>query len=140
MLTLIPHLTLIPVLAQPVISDHASAPITIDGVETQNEWDNAAKIALENGIIFVKNDDSKLYLLIDVVGDTYADYLFSNIPSINDFVNLVFDVNRDKLVTPDVDVSYLAYNKENIPLSIAYFTTPGSISAYSKSNSQVIVA
>jgi hypothetical protein len=68
-LILIPHLPLTPVLSQTVSSVPASAPIVIDGVETGNEWANAAKIALEQGIIFVKNDDSKLYLLIDVVGD-----------------------------------------------------------------------
>ena len=143
LLTLIPHLSLIPVLAQTVSSVPASAPIIIDGVETQNEWNNAARIALEHGNIFVKNDDSKLYLFIDVVADNYECYLSpgpSILESMLDNVNLVFDVNLDKLVTPDVDVSYITYNEEIIPLSIAYFTAPGSTSAYSKSNSQVLRA
>jgi hypothetical protein len=55
-------------------------------------------------------------------------------------VNLVFDVDLNRLITPDIDVSYLTYNEESIPLSIAYFTAPGSTSAYSKSNSQVVGA
>jgi hypothetical protein len=141
LLTLIPHLTLIPVLAQTVSSVPVSAPIVLDGVETANEWDNAAKIPLENGNIFVKNDDSKLYLLIDVVGDTSDDRFFSPVVDwARDYVNLVFDVNADELVTPNIDVSYQTYNEENIPLSIAYFTAPGSISAYSRTDSQVIGA
>jgi len=55
-------------------------------------------------------------------------------------VNLVFDVDLNKLVTPNIDVSYQTYNEENIPLSIAFFTAPGSTSAYSKSDAQVIGA
>jgi hypothetical protein len=140
LLTLIPHLSLIPVLTQTVSSFSASTPIIIDGVETGNEWDNAAKIALENGIISVKNDDSKLYLLIDVVSDTNNDPYNPTLYDAQDSVNLVFDVNLDKRVTPDIDVSYLTYREENTPLSIAYFTAPGSTAAYSKSNSEVIGA
>jgi hypothetical protein len=121
-------------------SVYASTPIVIDGVETGNEWDNAAEIPLEHGMILVKNDDSKLYLLIDVVGDAFEDVFSNIVRDASDYVNLIFDVNLDKLVTPDVDVSYITYNDENTPLSIAYFNAPGSTSEYRNSESQVIGA
>jgi hypothetical protein len=66
LLTLIPHLSLIPVLAQTVNSVPASSPIIIDGVETQNEWDNAGEIQLQqvNGYSLVL--EKKLANLQDI--------------------------------------------------------------------------
>ena len=46
------------------------------------------------------NDATNYYVLFDMIGDT------SNDPSGNDFFWLAFDVNLDKLITPNVDVMF----------------------------------
>jgi hypothetical protein len=84
---------------------YATSPPTIDGAVTGKEWDNAARIPLGHGSMLVKNDNSNLYILVDLTGDTTNDPPLSDSPW-GDFFTLDFDVNIDNEITPKTDISY----------------------------------
>lgn len=73
---------------------------TIDGVVNAGEWDNAAQYKLTHGKLFVQNDNSNLYLLIDVLGDTTN----NNHPA--DSILVVVDIHSDRTIVPFVDTVY----------------------------------
>lgn len=86
------------------ISVFPSAPPVIDGSASADEWAGSSRIALSRGTLYVANDAINLYLLIDVTADTQADNPGTG-PTY-DYFWLTFDVNRDGVITPNIDVNY----------------------------------
>jgi hypothetical protein len=83
-------------------STYTSTPPDIDGSIGFDEWiipEN--KLRFENGWITALNDSLRLYILIDVLQDRTDDGL-------QDSYQLSFDTNRDGLITPDIDLNYIA--------------------------------
>ena len=94
----------------------------IDGVVSPGEWNKAVAIPLAHSWIMVRNDVVNLYVLIDVVSDTYED------TSINgsawpDYFLLSFDVNIDAEITPNVDMNYVGW-RANLRLDRQYYLGP----------------
>ena len=86
-----------------------SRPVILDGIFGEGEWNSASiGFRLKNGSMLVMNDENFLYLLIDVNGDTFDDPPKQTTPW-GDFVSLTFDVNRDEVITPNIDLSYGLY-------------------------------
>lgn len=83
--------------------DRLAAPFArkaprIDGALDWGEWDGAARIQFENGFVAVRNDDERLYLLLDVLG--------AREPDPRDYFWLSFDVDGDGAITPNRDLNY----------------------------------
>jgi len=78
----------------------------IDGIVGFGEWPTVteSRLDLENGFIKVSNDRTRLYILIDLLDDTVDD---ADVP--RDFFYLTFDVDKDREITPNVDVDYTLF-------------------------------
>jgi len=62
---------------------------------------------LPHGVVFLANDQTNLYILVDLGAD-FGDDSNTQGGTQNDGIELVFDVDRNGQVTPGVDISYLA--------------------------------
>ncbi|MFA4957565.1 MAG: PEGA domain-containing protein [Candidatus Methanoperedens sp.] len=122
--------------ASSTMSVFTATPPTIDGQVTGNEWDNAASIPLGHGSMLVKNDNSYLYLLVDLTGDTTNDPPGTTQSELGDFFSLDFDVNLDKAITSNVDLSYGSTWGE-YKLSKSYHLGPGVWTTISSTTSQL---
>lgn len=87
-------------------SQYTVKPPIIDGEANFHEWSGSGEIWNDIGVIDVKNDGSHLYLLIDVIQDTYQD----EIPILGedgDSVFIAFDVDLDSNISStDIEFSY----------------------------------
>src|SRR5262245_333634 len=81
----------------------AATPPLIDGRQAAGEWDAAQVTPLAHGHMATMNDGRHLYVLLDVTDDTVNDPLSL---SSWELFTLAFDVDRDRAVTPGVDLSY----------------------------------
>lgn len=111
-----------PLQAATITSSYASPPPAIDGVITFGEWQLANRLALNHGSLTVHNDSTRLYVLLNMSGDSGDDPRSSSNP---DYLWLTFDTNRDGAITPNVDLNYgLARGTAN--LRYQYYLGPGS--------------
>jgi hypothetical protein len=94
----------------------------IDGIISPGEWDKAVAISLTHSWIMVRNNAVNLYVLIDVVSDTYEDTLISG-SAWPDYFLLSFDVNIDEKITPNVDLNYVGW-RANLRLDRQYYLGP----------------
>lgn len=80
----------------------ATTAPTIDGRVGAREWDDAQVTTLARGRMATMNDARHFYVLLDVTSDTVDD------PPTSDweFFILAFDVDRNRAVTPRVDLAY----------------------------------
>jgi len=120
--TWLADVTLVPVPAPPtqIKSVWADVPLTIDGT-VEPDWADAAEIPLPHSAIYVKNDAENLYLLVDLTEDTHDDTLGE--PS-GDFFHLSFDVDKDEMITLNVDLDYRLSPTND--LALAYYLGPGA--------------
>src|SRR5947208_2752942 len=81
-----------------ITSTFATTPPNVDGTIDFGEWNLTNKVTFTNGLITVLNDNLRLYVLLDVTGDTGNDA--------GDYFWLTFDVNRDSAITANVDKNY----------------------------------
>ncbi|NLG28988.1 MAG: hypothetical protein GX557_13835 [Chloroflexi bacterium] len=86
------------------LSVFPSQPPVIDGTASSQEWGAARHLALSAGALYAYNDAAFLYLLVDVFQDTARDDPDGK--GTPDFFSVSFDVNRDGLITPGVDMQY----------------------------------
>ncbi|MFB3888641.1 MAG: C25 family cysteine peptidase [Candidatus Bathyarchaeia archaeon] len=112
-----------------------SNPPRIDGVASASEWKDASRIWMEQGFIFAQNDASNLYLLLDTTTDTQNDPILTTSPW-GDFFWLAFDVNRNRAITPEVDVMFSCY-PGTYNLGKQYFMGPSSWTGLYPANSLV---
>jgi hypothetical protein len=83
-----------------ITSTFASTPPKIDGNLEFGEWNYSNRIPFDNGYISVMNDGFRLYVLLNVLGDTTDDV------RILDYFWLAFDVNRNGVIDANLDKLY----------------------------------
>jgi len=87
----------------PVISltaPYATMPPNLDGVLRFGEWDYSQKADFENGFITVRSDETRLYVLLDLLADTGNNALGSG-----DSFWLSFDIWDDQVIDPGWDLN-----------------------------------
>lgn len=88
-------------------SKWADTPPTIDGTIAAGEWNGASSIPMYNdlgweaGRMYLLNDDTSLYVLLDFVADTVAGSTTDD-----DYTGISVDINLDEQKTPYVDFRY----------------------------------
>lgn len=116
-----------------VSSVFVETPPTIDGYVGYGEWLMSERLELgrgfitmaddrfelEHGFITVANDAVRLYILIDLLEDTWDD------PGAEDSFLLAFDVDRDGEITPEVDLLY-ALDPGTGNMRYSFFLGPGA--------------
>lgn len=102
-------------------SAYVSTPPDIDGKISFGEWQIANQIPFENGFITVLNDAIRLYVLIDVLDDNVNDSLRAM-----DYFWMTFDVNRNGVIDPKVDLNY-GLNPQNGNMRYSYYLGPGQL-------------
>lgn len=102
-------------------SKWAGTPPIIDGAASAGEWDDAGSLplydsnGLQRGTLFVKNDNTALYLLLDMTGDT-----LSGPDPDDDYSGIAFDIDLDSFKAPYVDLKYAtAAGTENLGIQMA---------------------
>lgn len=87
-----------------VQSGWCAQPLQLTGVLDASRWGGAGSIDIPNlGTILVQNDNTFLYVGLDVLNDS------GNDPGTGDYFWLSFDVDKNKAITPNVDVNYGLY-------------------------------
>ena len=87
-----------PAAVNAVNSPYAATPPVLDGSLGFGEWNMPGQIPFHDGFISVTNDNTRLYVLLDVTNATTLDA--------NDYFYLTFDKNRNSVIDPNVDVNY----------------------------------
>ncbi len=109
--------------------------IVVDGVN-KKEWDHhSTALRLQRGVLQAQNDGRRLYLFIDLGGDTHQDQPLKKAPW-GDFIEISVDVNRDRKVTPKVDVSYGQF-PGTYSIGRQYYIRPGAMTGLQKSKARV---
>lgn len=92
-----------------VDSAWVAQPPVMDGIVKQGEWERAEKrTMLQHGWVFFQHDRATLYILVDLVEDTHNDPPQRGAPW-GDYLSLSVDVDRNRAITPNVDLSYGLY-------------------------------
>lgn len=76
-----------------------SAP-RLDGVLATGEWDYAKQVPLANGFLTARSDETRLYLLLDMLGDSGNDA-----PGTDNF-RLTFDVWKNRQIDAGFDLNF----------------------------------
>jgi hypothetical protein len=100
-----------------ITSTYAATPPIIDGKLDFGEWNYSNRITFPNGFISVVNDGMRLYVLLDVLGDTTDD-------TTGDYFWLVFDVDRDGVIDANKDLLYGLASNGNMRYS--YYLGPNT--------------
>lgn len=74
--------------------------LQLSGVLDAARWNSAGSMHISPGTILVQNDAQFLYIGLDVIKDS------GNDPLTDDYFWLSFDFDKDKKITPNVDVQY----------------------------------
>ena len=103
----------------------ATTPPVINGTVTAGEWEGSGSAPIlvgssPVGYILVRNDISKLYILLDVTNDITNDPV-----PMQDSFRLTVDVKGDTNIEPNVDVQYTMLPFSST-LGIQYYLGPGS--------------
>lgn len=90
----------------PVSASWTDAPPAIDGTVTPGEWNGATATTMTHAQVRTMNDGSYLYVLLDVIDDTFDEGPPLD-PSLNgDFFTIAVDADRNSAITPNVDLAY----------------------------------
>jgi len=79
---------------------YADPPPDLDGILSSGEWEYEQRVDLPNGFITARSDESRLYLLLDVLGDSTGDSLGA------DNFWLTFDTNRSRTIDAGIDLNF----------------------------------
>jgi hypothetical protein len=79
---------------------YAEAPPFLDGTLLSGEWDYTKRISLPNGFLTARSDETRLYLLLDMLGDSGEDALGT------DNFWLSFDVWRNRQIDAGFDLNF----------------------------------
>ena len=113
-----------------VKSTWTTVPVPQDGALPAAEWAGAGKIAIPAGFLMVKNDEQRIYLALDLVGDTGNDV------GTNDYFWFVIDSDANGAVTVNRDVMYGLFPGE--PNKLGRWLMAGPNTTWPASSSQVI--
>ncbi|MCS6844185.1 MAG: hypothetical protein NZ528_07680 [Caldilineales bacterium] len=78
----------------------AIVPPVIDGSIGSGEWHLGNRVTFDRGFMVAANDGIRLYILLNLTGDTGDD------AGIGDFFWVTFDVDRDGAIDPNLDLNY----------------------------------
>lgn len=105
-------------------SSWTTTPLPVDGNLGAAEWAGAGVMpvvvgGVNYGVVMMKNDASFLYIALDITHD------LGNSPGDGDYFWLMFDVDRNRAITPHTDLNFGLY--PGVPNSIGkqYFLGPG---------------
>lgn len=94
------------------IVPRTDTPPVLDGKVSWNEWSGAYGATFEQGSIKLLYDDVRLYILINVIDEQINDP--------EDYFYATFDVDRDGVPTPNVDLNYTLHpTTGNLPYQYA---------------------
>jgi len=94
-----------PVFGQDLTSTLATRAPRIDGRLAFREWFFfPGRASFDHGFVAVANDATRLYVLVDVLGDDQADRRSG--PLEGDWIEVFVDMNADGAITPDLDKVY----------------------------------
>ncbi len=79
-------------------SVYVSTPPVLDGSLNFGEWNYGTNIPFHDGNISVVNDSTRLYVLVDVTGETTNDS--------SDYFWVTFDTNQNKAIDANKDINY----------------------------------
>jgi hypothetical protein len=86
--------------SRPTITARAVSAIHIDGIISSGEWPSGGELSFAKGKVTVTRDALRLYMLVNVTGDTNAQ------TGRAEYASVSFDVNKDGRITPNVDVRF----------------------------------
>lgn len=86
----------------------------INGVVSTGEWADAQMTPLKMAAMYTKNNGKYLFILLDFWKDTFSD------PVGGDYYVLAFDVDRNRAVSPNVDLIYDSC-QDGRPFTKAYY-------------------
>ena len=101
-------------------STWTSVPINVNLAFTPGPWAGAGSMPLPVGSMLTKNDNQYVYIALDLTGDT------GNSPGTNDYFWLTFDVDRNRSITPRVDVNYGIYPTLPIKIGHQFYLGPNT--------------
>jgi len=118
----------------PIQSPFVEQAPVIDGVCIYDEWQDSERFSLDQGWLWIQNDHTMLYLLIDVTKDTTNDLPTTDSPG--DYFRVTFDVDDDGSITPDVDIEYGIAAGTHI-LGLSYYKGPAIFSYQESTTSRL---
>jgi len=108
----------------------------LDGQISPNEWDDALLVKqLPHGTLHYLNDETTLYLLLDIPTDTVEDVRQRDYPW-GDYFWLVFDVNGNQAIDPELDFFYTPADSLHT-LARSFYAKPAVFTPVSPTHSQV---
>ncbi|HVZ38109.1 MAG TPA: hypothetical protein VHI13_02450 [Candidatus Kapabacteria bacterium] len=103
-----------------VQSGWCAQPLQLNGILDAARWGGAGSMDVPNlGSILVQNDAQFLYVGLDMVKDT------GNDAGTGDYFWLSFDVDKNKAITPNVDVNYGLYPNQQNHIGKQLYLGPG---------------
>ncbi len=100
-------------------STWTASPIDVTTAYNPAVWAGAGALALSVGSLLAKNDNKFAYIALDLTGDT------GNSPGVGDYFWLTFDVDRNRSITPHVDINYGTYPTLPIKIGRQFYLGPG---------------
>jgi len=123
--------------AEHIDSNYTSGPVIIDGIFQAQEWKPIGqRLELQYGWVAFLNDDSTLYLIINLTKD-YGNDSPKRAAPWGDFISLSFDVDRNRSITPNVDVAYGLYPGSD-RAGIQYYLRPGAWTGLQPTKAQLV--
>jgi hypothetical protein len=104
-------------------SSWESGKVKINGQLGPGEWKRAhTGWSIPTGWIYAQNNGRELYLWLDLVADQSADRRFRKLSG--DYVSLTFDVDRNRKISPHVDVFY-GMRRGSYKLGMQFYSSQG---------------
>ncbi len=97
-----------------------TTPINVLAGFVPADWTGAGSLALPVGSLLVKNDNQFAYIALDLTGDN------GDSPGTSDYFWLTFDVDRNRAITPHVDINYGLFPTLPIRIGRQYYLGAGS--------------
>src|SRR5215831_19371519 len=95
-------------------------PINVNTPFAPAVWAGAGHMALPVGSMLAKNDNQFVYIALDLTGDT------GNSPGVGDYFWLTFDVDRNRSITPRLDINYGTYPTLPIKIGHQFYLGPNT--------------
>lgn len=101
-------------------SSWTATPIDVTVAFNPAVWAGAGQMPLSVGSVLVKNDNQYVYIALDLTGDT------GNSPGTSDYFWFTFDVDRNRAITPRVDLNYSIYPTLPIKIGVQQYLGAGT--------------
>lgn len=102
-----------------VRSHWADSNMVIGGVLSPAEWGDAGKMKIPGGYLMVKNDDTFMYIALDLIDDD------TNDPGTGDYFWFSIDIDKNLAITPRRDTNYGLYVDQPNRMGRQYYLGPG---------------